>query len=59
MFVGIGLVATLAASVAAYFVGQDEGRQLNEIVDRLDRLEMLLRSEGPRPQSPQPPTTTT
>lgn len=45
MVVGIGLVATLAASIAAYFVGQDEGGQLDEIVERLDRMEALLRSQ--------------
>jgi voltage-gated potassium channel len=42
MFLGIGLTATLAASVAAYFVNQDSGSELAEVVARLDRVERLL-----------------
>jgi voltage-gated potassium channel len=42
MFTGIGLFSTLAAAVAAYFVGEDEGRELVEIEARLDRIEILL-----------------
>lgn len=42
MLVGIGLVATLAASIAAYFVGQDEDPRLEEINQRLARIEGLL-----------------
>jgi voltage-gated potassium channel len=42
MMFGIGLTATLAASVAAYFVGADQGGGLNEVVARLDRVEQLL-----------------
>jgi voltage-gated potassium channel len=43
MLFGIGLTATLAASVAAYFVKADQGgADLNEVVARLERLEILL-----------------
>lgn len=42
MLMGIGLTATLAASVAAYFVHQDRGGELAEVVERLERLEKLL-----------------
>ena len=39
MFVGIGLVSTLAASVAAYFVDQDGARERIAQQERLARLE--------------------
>jgi len=42
MLFGIGLTATLAASVAAYFVNQDSGNDMAEVVARLDRVERLL-----------------
>src|SRR2546430_11819068 len=42
MLFGIGLTATLAASVAAYFVHQDSGSDLAEVGARLDRVERLL-----------------
>jgi voltage-gated potassium channel len=43
MLFGIGLTATLAASVAAYFVKADQGgTDLNEVAARLDRVESLL-----------------
>lgn len=42
MIVGIGLVGTLAASIAAYFVGQQENAELVAISERLDRIERLL-----------------
>jgi voltage-gated potassium channel len=42
MLFGIGLTATLAASVAAYFVNQDGGSDMAEVVARLDRVERLL-----------------
>lgn len=42
MLFGIGLTATLAASVAAYFVNQDSGSDMAEVVERLDRVERLL-----------------
>jgi voltage-gated potassium channel len=44
MLFGIGLTATLAASVAAYFVNQDSGSDIAEVVARLDRVERLLLS---------------
>lgn len=43
ILVGVGLVGTLAASIAAYFVGQDEANRLREIDARLERIEALLR----------------
>ena len=42
MFAGIGLVSTLAASVAAYFVQRDEQREVDALSRRLDRIESLL-----------------
>ena len=43
MLFGIGLTATLAASVAAYFVREDQGgRDLQDVVTRLQRVENLL-----------------
>ncbi len=42
MFSGIGLFSTLAAAVAAYFVGEDEGRELHDIQQQLDRIEATL-----------------
>jgi voltage-gated potassium channel len=42
MLFGIGLTATLAASVAAYFVNQDSGNDMAEVVARLERMERLL-----------------
>jgi voltage-gated potassium channel len=43
MLFGIGLTATLAASVAAYFVKVDQGgANLEEVVARLERVEILL-----------------
>lgn len=44
MFVGIGLVGTLAASIAAHFVGQQENTELVAIQERLVRIEGLLES---------------
>jgi len=41
MFAGVGLVATVAASVAAYFVGKDE-KGTAEMEERLDRIEASL-----------------
>jgi len=42
MLLGIGLTATLAASVAAFFVTQDRGSDSVEIAARLERVEQLL-----------------
>ncbi|MBI3978032.1 MAG: two pore domain potassium channel family protein [Chloroflexi bacterium] len=42
MLTGVGLISTLAASTAAYFVGQDEGPDLQDLASRLDRVEALL-----------------
>ncbi len=42
MFAGIGLVATLAASVAAHFVEQDDAEVQAAIEAKLDRIESLV-----------------
>jgi voltage-gated potassium channel len=42
MFSGIGLFSTLAAAVAAYFVGEDDSAGLHELEHRLDRIEAML-----------------
>lgn len=42
MFTGIGLVSTLAASFAAYFVERDEQRDVDLLTERLDRIEHML-----------------
>lgn len=51
MFTGIGLFSTLAAAVAAYFVGEDERTELVLIEERLDRIEALLQSLSDQGQS--------
>jgi voltage-gated potassium channel len=51
MMVGIGLTATLAASVAAYFVSEDKGGDISEVVARLDRVERLLLKLGDQGRS--------
>ena len=48
MLIGIGLVGTLAASIAAHFVGQQENTELAAIEQRLERIESIL--EGIRSQ---------
>ena len=53
MMLGIGLTATLAASVAAYFVKADQaGYDLAEVVARLQRVEQLLLDQQPRLLAP-------
>jgi voltage-gated potassium channel len=42
MVAGIGLMASVAAAVAAYFVGQDERTELTDLRERLARIEALL-----------------
>jgi voltage-gated potassium channel len=42
MLTGIGLVSTLAGSVTASFVAQEENRELREIRERLERIESSL-----------------
>ena len=49
MFTGIGLLSTMAATITALFVGQEERSEFQELRDRLGRIEALLerqRSEG-------------
>ncbi len=62
MFTGIGLVATLAASIAAHFVAQDDRQKeeadIRSLEERLDRIEALLtelRSTGAAPPSTEDP----
>jgi voltage-gated potassium channel len=40
MLGGIGLVSTLAASISAFFIGQDQAK--SRVVDRLDRIEAMV-----------------
>jgi voltage-gated potassium channel len=50
MLAGIGLISTLSASIAAYFVDQGSESALREIQERLERIETALkvqRSERP------------
>jgi len=55
MLFGIGLTATLAASVAAHFVKADQGgADLNDVVSRLERVETLLIALKPERQSDRP-----
>ena len=42
MLAGIGLMSTFSASVTSYFVGQQEAAELQEIRERLARMETLL-----------------
>ncbi|HUG16883.1 MAG TPA: ion channel [Thermomicrobiales bacterium] len=46
MLAGIGLISTLAASVAAHFVGQEESSDMQDLRDRLDRIETLLQEQA-------------
>ena len=42
MLSGVGLISTLAASITAYFLGQEESAALTELKDRTIRIENLL-----------------
>jgi voltage-gated potassium channel len=42
MFVGIGLMSTLAASITSYFVQQTANTEFKELSERLDRIEGML-----------------
>jgi voltage-gated potassium channel len=42
MLTGIGLVGVLSATIASYFVGQQSGQDMNELNQRLDRIEAML-----------------
>jgi voltage-gated potassium channel len=46
MMMGIGLVSTLAAAVAATFIGADERSEFEAIAARLDRIEALLGADA-------------
>ena len=60
MLSGVGLTATLAAAVAARFVGEDERLQVQEVKARLEAIEAKLdllisaRSPGQQAGSPDP-----
>jgi len=45
MLTGIGLVSTIAGSVTAYFVSQEENAELRDIRNRLERIEQLVRAQ--------------
>lgn len=42
MLAGLGVISTLNASIAAYFVDQEQNTELREINERLERIERLL-----------------
>jgi CHASE3 domain sensor protein len=42
MFVGIGLLSTLGASIAAYFVKQENASDFTAVYERLERIETAL-----------------
>ena len=42
MFTGIGLLSTMAATITALFVGQEERSEFQQLQDRLTRIEALL-----------------
>ena len=42
MLCGLGLLATLAASISSYFIGSSEEEHIQRITERLDRIEQLL-----------------
>lgn len=42
MLTGIGLVSTLAASITAYFVDQEEGSEIKNLGERLTRIESMI-----------------
>jgi voltage-gated potassium channel len=42
MVAGVGLMTTLAASIAAALVDEEEDKALRKVMDRLDRLESML-----------------
>ena len=49
MLVGIGLIGTLTATVASYFVEEQADKEKDELTERLDRIEaMLARALQPR-----------
>ena len=49
MLTGIGLLSTVSASIAAYFVGQQQSTDLMIVAERLDRIERLLEQMHPSP----------
>ena len=49
---GVGLMSTLAASITAYFVGQEESAALTELKERTTRIESLLNDLSDRLTGP-------
>jgi voltage-gated potassium channel len=52
MLAGLGLISTLAASVAAYFIGSEENAELKEMAERLARIEALLEERAALTDAP-------
>lgn len=48
MLTGIGLTATVAATIAAHLVDQDSDEDHGRLLDRLDRIERLLEAQAER-----------
>jgi voltage-gated potassium channel len=55
MMAGVGLVSTLAASITTFFVGQEEGTELQELRDRTARMEAMLQELMRRTEANVPP----
>ncbi len=45
MLVGMGLMSTLAASITSHFVQQTSNTDMNDLAERLDRIERMLEQE--------------
>ena len=62
MLCSLGLLATLTASISAYFIGSGEEEHIQRITERLDRIEQLLgkavaeRADNPEALAGQDPT---
>lgn len=58
MAAGLGVIATLSASIAAYFVDQGQNADLRRIDERLHRIETLLErqsgADGPHSRAERP-----
>ncbi len=53
MLAGVGFVSTLAASIAAYFVGQDKNTEIRRLEEQLTRIEQTLRKIPGEPRDGQ------
>ncbi len=49
MFIGIGLIGVLTATVTSYFVEQGADDDRAELIERLDRIEAMLAERAGKP----------